>query len=192
MKKLITKNEKKSNWLIWTFSFIVFTLVVALDRVQVNVKLPFDANIFALFNALINSIIAVLLIIGVIAIQQKKVKIHKRLMLTALTLSILFLFSYLLHKIFTGETLFGDFNHDGHLSSDEITKIGSIRRLYLTILISHIILAALILPFVLFTAYRALTGDYERHKRLARITFPIWLYVAITGPIIYWMIAPFY
>ena len=113
-------------------------------------------------------------------------------MLGAIVLSVLFLVSYIAHHLLAGETKFGDIDHDGFLSQEEKLSIGSLRIVYYVILATHIPLAAIILPFILFTAYRALTGDYEKHKKLARITWPIWFYVAITGVLVYWMVNPFY
>jgi putative membrane protein len=94
--------------------------------------------------------------------------------------------------LFSGETKFGDLNHDGILSWDEKNKAGSLRYVYYAILMTHIPLAGIILPFILFTAYRALSGDYVKHKKLARITWPIWLYVAISGVAVYLLISPYY
>ena len=110
-------------------------------------------------------------------------------MVAAIILSVLFLISYICHHLFTGDTKFGDLNHDGILSADEKTLAGSARYVYYFILITHIPLAGIILPFILFTAYRALTGDYVRHKKLARITWPVWFYVAVSGVIVFLMIA---
>jgi len=119
-------------------------------------------------------------------------KLHKQLMLAALVLSVVFLVSYIAHHLLAGEAKFGDGNHDGIVSEEELQAVGSTRLIYFIILITHIFLAAIILPFILFTAYRALTAEYAVHKRLAKITWPLWLYVAVTGPIVYWMIHPYY
>ena len=113
-------------------------------------------------------------------------------MMTAMVLSILFLLSYICHHLFAGETLFGETDGIKGLSDAELAAAGSSRTIYLIILITHIPLAGLALPFILFAAYRALTGEYDKHKKLARITWPIWLYVAVTGPVVYWMISPYY
>ena len=113
-------------------------------------------------------------------------------MLTALMLSVVFLISYIAHHLLAGETKFGDINHDGILSADEKLKAGISRYIYYFILLTHIPLAAIVLPFILFTAYRALIGEYEQHKKLTRITWPIWFYVAVTGVIVYVMVSPFY
>jgi putative membrane protein len=187
-----TRNDRKANVLILSFSVIVFAAVVVLNRIKLDVNLGFDVHIFALVNALINSTVTVLLIAALMAVKKKLYKLHRNLMLLAMLLSILFLVSYICHHLFAGDTVFGDIDGDGKLSEIEKSEIGSSRTLYLIVLATHIPLAGLILPFILFTAYRALTGEYTRHKKLAKITWPIWLYVAITGVLVYWMISPYY
>lgn len=107
-------------------------------------------------------------------------------------LSILFLVSYICHHLFAGETKFGDIDHNGVLSDEEAAGVGSLRWIYYIILATHIPLAGIILPFILFTAYRALIGEWPRHRKLAKITWPVWLYVAITGVVVYLMISPYY
>ena len=113
-------------------------------------------------------------------------------MMTAMLLSILFLVSYICHHLFAGETRFGDINHDGIVTDIEKAAVGSSRIIYYIILGTHIPLAGIILPFILFSAYRALTGEFDKHKKLVRITWPIWFYVAVTGVVVYWMISPYY
>ncbi len=188
----LKKNDCLANWLIGIFSVVVFSVVVILGRVKLDVDLGFDVHVFALINAVINSIVALLLIAALIAVKQKKYSLHKQMMMAALILSILFLLSYISHHLLAGDTKFGDANHDGILSNEEKLAVGSLRIIYFIILSVHIFLAAIILPFILFTAYRALTADFTRHKKLAKITWPLWLYVAVTGPIIYWLISPYY
>ena len=172
------KNDAKARVLIITLSVIVFGAVVALGKVKLNVNLGFDEHIFAKINAAINSTVSVLLLLALIAVKNKKYLLHKRIMITAIILSCLFLVSYICHHLFTGETKFGG--------------EGSIRYIYYFILGTHIILAAVILPFILFTAYRSMIGEFARHKKLARITWPIWFYVAVTGVVVYFMISPYY
>jgi putative membrane protein len=113
-------------------------------------------------------------------------------MLTALLLSVLFLLSYICHHILAGDTIFGDTNHDGVLSAAEKSHTGGLRYFYYVILLTHIPLAGLILPFILFTAYRALIAEFPRHKKLARITWPIWFYVSVSGVLGYLLISPYY
>jgi Predicted membrane protein len=113
-------------------------------------------------------------------------------MMGALVLSVLFLVSYIAHHLLAGDTRYGDANLDGTVDAAELAAVGSMRYVYLIILLTHIFLAAIILPFILFTAYRGLTAEFPAHKKLAKITWPLWLYVAITGPVVYIMISPYY
>ena len=186
------KNDKKANWLILGFSAIVFIAVVILGRVQLKADLGFDVHIFAKANAVINSLVALSLLFALLAIKQGKQMLHRNIMLSAMVLSLLFLLSYICHHLFAGETRFGDINHDGTVDALEKAAVGNSRIIYYIILGTHIPLAGIILPFILFSAYRALTGDFARHKKLARITWPIWFYVAVTGVLVYWMISPYY
>jgi putative membrane protein len=186
------KNDKKARSIILVFSIVVFAAVMALGKTKLNVDLGFDVHLFALANALINSAVTLLLITAYIAVRSKHYLLHKKIMLTAMVLSVLFLISYICHHLFAGESRFGDINHDGLISDEEKTVTGSLRIVYYIILGTHIPLAGIILPFILFTAYRSLIGEYEKHKKLARITWPLWLYVAITGVTVYWMIRPYY
>jgi len=188
----LQKNDKQAKLLIWIVSIVVFAAVAFLSKFKLQLNLGFDVHVFALVNAIINTTVAILLIAGLIAVKQQKYELHKKIMLTAIVLSVLFLVSYICHHLFAGETKFGDLNHDGILSPDEKALAGNARMIYYIILATHIPMAAIILPFVLFTAYRALTGEYEQHKKLVRITWPLWFYVAITGVIVYWMISPYY
>ena len=186
------KNDKKARILIFTFSAIVFAAVMLLSRTKLNINLGFDVHLFAKANAIINSCVAVLLVIALVAVKSKNYTLHKNLMMTAMLLSILFLVSYICHHLFAGETRFGDTNHDGIVSDLEKAAVGSSRMIYYILLGTHIPLAGIILPFILFSAYRALTGEFDKHKKLVRITWPIWFYVAVTGVVVYWMISPYY
>jgi putative membrane protein len=188
----LQKNDKKARVIIYAVSIVVFAAVVLLSRVTLHVELGFNVHLFAKVNAIINSAVALLLIAGLAAAKQKKYELHKKIMLTAIILSVLFLLSYICHHLFAGETRFGDIDHNGIISDEEKLQAGSLRMVYYFILITHIPLAGIILPFILFTAYRALTGEYEQHKKLARITWPVWFYVAVTGVIVYLLISPYY
>jgi putative membrane protein len=190
----LTKNDSKAKWLIGIFSVIVFATVTILGKYNLagRVTLPFDIHIFAVINACVNACVALLLIAGLITIKQKKYALHKNIMMTAMVLSILFLLSYICHHLFAGETLFGETDGVKGLSNAELAAAGSSRTIYLIILITHIPLAGLALPFILFAAYRALIGEYEQHKKLVRYIWPVWFYVAITGVVVYLMISPYY
>jgi putative membrane protein len=175
----IKKNDKQARLLIGVFSFMVFAVIVSLGKLpKLDIDLGFDVHVFAIINAITNSLVAILLVLAMVAVKQKKYIRHKKLMMGAMYLSIVFLVSYIAHHLFAGETKFGG--------------TGTIRYIYFFILATHIVLAAVILPFILFTAYRGLTGEFEAHRKLAKYTWPLWLYVAVTGPIVYLMISPYY
>lgn len=174
----LQKNDIKAKWLIGVFSFVVFAVVVLLGRIKLNVDLGFNVHIFAAINAAINTAVALLLIAALVAVKQKNYLLHKKLMMTSLVLSVLFLVSYITHHLLSGETKFGG--------------EGAVKTIYYFVLSTHIFLAAIILPFILFTTYRAMIAEFPAHKKLAKITFPLWLYVAVTGPVVYCMISPYY
>lgn len=176
---LIKKNDKLAYWIIGVFSLIIFLAITALAKVKVELSLGFDPHVFAKLNAYINFSVSCLLPLGIYFAKTKKYVLHKRIMLSAILLSSVFLISYVLHHLLTESTAFPK-------------DAGSIKYFYYVVLITHIILAGIILPFILFTSYRALTAEFSTHKKLARITFPIWWYVSITGVIVYWMISPYY
>lgn len=178
LSAVIKKNDSQARILIGVVSFVVFAAVVLLSQVKLDLVLNFDVHIFAKINALLNSAVAVLLVAGLVTVLQRKYETHKRIMLVAMVLSALFLVSYIAHHLLAESTPYGG--------------TGAIRTVYYIILISHIFLAAIILPFILFTAYRALTAEFPKHRSLARITWPIWFYVAVTGVLVYWMISPYY
>ncbi len=134
----------------------------------------------------------ILLVAGLVAIKQKNYNLHKSLMMTAMIFSLLFLVTYIAHHLLAGEAKFGDANFDGVVDDAEKAVLGNTRPFYLILLGTHIVLAATSLPFILWTAYRALTSDFEAHKNLAKKVWPIWFYVAVTGPIVYLMIKQYY
>lgn len=190
----LAKNDKKAKWLIAVFSVIVFATVTVLGKYNLagQVQFPFDVHLFALANACINAGVAFLLVAGLLAVKAKHFILHKRIMLTAMILSVLFLLSYICHHLFAGETMYGETDGIYGLSDAEKSAVGSKRTIYLGILLTHIPLAGLALPFILFAAYRALSGDYDKHKKIVRIIWPVWLYVAVTGVLVYIMINPYY
>lgn len=143
-------------------------------------------------NAVLNSTTAVLLIAAFFAIKAKKIVLHRSLMLTSLALGALFLVSYILYHSSTATTIFGDIDHNGTLDPSELEQLGNSRLVYLIILLSHIALSFVVVPFVLMAFYFALSDQIDRHKKIVKFTFPIWLYVSITGVIVYLMISPYY
>ncbi|MBS1919724.1 MAG: DUF420 domain-containing protein [Bacteroidetes bacterium] len=172
------KNDRKARILILTFSIIIFICIILLGKYKLNRQPGFDVHVFALISAIINSMVVLLLLLGLLAVKLKKYLIHKRVMIASIFLSSLFLISYICHHLLAPETKFGG--------------IGAIRYVYYFILGTHILLAGIILPLILFTAYRALVGEYSKHKKMVRFTWPLWFYVAATGVIVYWMISPYY
>ena len=188
----IPKNDRKARVIIFSFSLIIFILISALGKYKLNVNLGFDEHIFAKANAVINSIVAILLLAGLYYAKTRRYNTHRNIMLTAMLLSVLFLLSYVLHHLFAGEARFGDMNHDGIVDEAEKAAAGSVRYFYYVLLSTHILLAGVVLPFILFTAYRALINENAAHRKLAKITWPVWLYVAVTGPVVYLMISPYY
>lgn len=143
-------------------------------------------------NGMMNSATTLALIAGIIFIKQNKIKYHKTAMLIAFMLGALFLISYVIYHSSAESTVFGDINGNGILEESEADSIGSTRSVYLVILITHIVLAAVVVPFVLLALYYALTDNIKKHKKIVRFAFPIWLYVSVTGVIVYLMISQYY
>lgn len=188
----LEKNDKRAYWLIGIFTVVVFVLVSILARVQLNVNVGFDVHIFAKANAVINTIVSILLVAGLLTAKQRFYTIHRNIMLSAMVLSILFLASYITHHLLSGETYYGDVNGDHILSAEERDIIGGTLWVYRVLLGTHILLAGIVLPFILLSAYRALINENARHRKIAKITWPIWFYVSVTGPIVYLMISHYY
>ena len=135
---------------------------------------------------------AVVLVVALFFIKKGQIRQHRQAIYVAMLLSLLFLLSYVAYHFTTPETLYGDANRDGILTAEEKAATGGMRTAYLVLLLSHITLAGGSLPFILFTFIRGFTFQVEQHKRMARWVFPVWLYVAITGPICYFMLMPYY
>jgi len=170
------QDEKKYNKLIVVLSIVIPLIVTVLFRVKIpNVDpLMFLPPIYATINA----ITAVVLISAFLAIKNNKITLHKRLMTFAIMLSVLFLIMYVAYHMTSDSTKFGG--------------EGILKYLYYIILITHILLSIIVIPFVLITYVRAITNNIERHKKIARITFPLWLYVAISGVLVFILISPYY
>lgn len=178
LKPVIQRNDPKARLLIGIVSVVVFVAVVALKYIAIPVDPSFNVHIFATINAYLNGSVAILLLTALIAVKMKNYSLHKRTMFAAIILSVLFLLSYIAHHALAADTVY--------------PKDAPYRTFYLIILLTHIMLAGVILPFILYTAYRALTAEFPAHKKLARITWPVWFYVACTGVIVYLMISPYY
>jgi putative membrane protein len=181
-----------------TFIIVVSILIPVVVAILFGVKLKdLGYNVAPLsylppIYATTNGITAFVLIAAVIAIKKGNRKLHERLMTTAIGLSVVFLVMYVAYHMTSVSAIFGDINHNQILDNVEKLNIGSLRIVYLLILITHIILSIAIIPLVLITYVRALAEKFDKHKKLAKITFPIWLYVAVTGVIVYVMISPYY
>jgi putative membrane protein len=158
---------------------------------KTKVNLGFNTSNLPLFHAILNSTTAILLLASLYFIKNGRIEAHKLANLTAVVLSSIFLISYVIYHSSNPSVKYGDLNHDGILSEDEKLKAGNLRYVYYFILSSHIILSGIIIPFVLFTMQRAFQDRFEDHKKLARFTWPMWFYVAVTGVIVYVMISPY-
>lgn len=169
------EESKKYNRIIVILSVVIPLVVAALFGVKLDIELPvFLPPIYAGTNA----VTAVVLIIALWAIKVKNIVLHKRLMTTAIGFSVIFLVLYVLYHMTSDSTPFGG--------------EGIIKYVYYLILISHILLSIVVIPFVLITYVRAITDDIERHKKIAKITWPLWLYVTVSGVAVYFMILPYY
>lgn len=142
--------------------------------------------------ASINGLTALFLIMGVIAIKNGNRKVHERFMTTAIACSVIFLVMYVAYHMTADSTVYGDIDGNRILDSTEEINAGSMRSIYLFILLTHIALSIIIIPLVLITYVRALANRFDKHKKIAKITFPLWLYVAVTGVVVYLMISPYY
>lgn len=142
--------------------------------------------------ASINGFTAILLVMGVTAIRKGNQKVHERLMTSAIACSVIFLVMYIAYHMTADSTVYGDIDGNKILDATEKANAGSMRSAYLVILLSHIVLSIAIIPLVLVTYVRALASRFDRHKKIAKITFPLWLYVAVTGVVVYLMISPYY
>lgn len=183
---------RRMNIAAWIITGVVLVLVGLMRRVKVPLPEGWDFSFLPPFHATVNALTAVVLLYAFYQIKQKNIKAHQQAIYVAIGLSVLFLLSYVAYHFTSPETIYGDLNHDGTLSAAELAAVGNSRTVYLVLLLSHIVLAALILPFILFTFIRAYTNQFEKHRRMARWVFPIWLYVAITGPVCYYMLMPYY
>lgn len=184
-------NENIRNRWIFIISISV-PLFVAVLFFTPSVHLQIDVSFLPKLNAIINSLVSLFLVLGFWFIKHKNRRMHKISMLSAFSLSALFLISYLVYHSAADSTIFGDINHDGVADAAEKSEAGAIRYLYYFLLLTHILLAAVILPFILITISRALSSRFDKHKKIARITFPLWLYVSVSGVLVYLLIAPYY
>jgi putative membrane protein len=176
-------------------TIVVIVLVVLLNRhlIPGPAVAPAFTPYLPMLNAVLNGTCTILLLLSLYQIKQGNITLHKRLNIITFCLSALFLASYVLfHYLMRNEIVYGDINGDGHLSEAERASAGSLRTIYLSILTPHIILAAAVLPLILLSFHRGLQMQVEKHRKLVRWAFPIWLYVTASGVVVYLMIRPYY
>ncbi len=179
MENNIALGKKLDKWAIGVSAFVLIAVVALRYMPQLGAEnFPFDIHLLPPLHAILNSLAAISLIAALYFVKQKNIKMHQKMIYAAMVLSALFLVSYVVYHAVTAPTVFGG--------------EGAIKVIYLILLITHVVLAAAILPFILFTFIRGYTMQIPAHKRLARWTFPLWLYVAVTGPICYLMLMPYY
>ena len=194
MSFLSASNEKNVKKIVYLSTIGVCSLVALLNQKFFPAPANIPSFIFKLpaLNALLNGSCSLILLVSLWAIKNKKIEFHKKLNLTAFVLSSIFLISYVTAHYFIPDTKYGDINHDGLMSLDENAAVSGIKPVYLLILLTHILLAILVLPMVLLSFYYGLSDQREKHRRLTRFSYPIWLYVTVSGVVVYLMIAPFY
>lgn len=171
----MTAEKRYKKWIV-TFSIVIPLLVAVLFGIKIPNAEPL--TFLPPIYATINGLTAVLLVVAFFAIKSGNRKLHQRLMKTCIGLSVAFLAMYMAYHMTSDSTPFGG--------------TGWVRNLYFFILISHILLSIVIIPLVLITFVRGLFGEYKRHAKIARYTFPLWLYVAVSGVVVYLMISPYY
>ncbi len=170
--------DKKVFRIIAGLSIVVVGLIVVLYSLPKAESIPEWATMLPLLNAGVNGTCSILLVASLISIRNKRIQLHRGLNITTFVLSAVFLLSYVVFHSFGVETRFPADN--------------PMRPYYLTILLTHILLAAIVLPLVLISFYLGLTGRMDKHRKVSRFTYPIWLYVTVSGVVVYWMISPYY
>lgn len=181
--------EKKYKPLVIILSIVVPVVVAILFTVKVD---GFDFGFLPPIYAGINGLTAILLVAAVIMIKKGKREIHQKLMTLAVFCSVAFLAMYVAYHMTSDSTVYGDLNHDGSRDEAEQIAVGSSLYVYTIILLSHILLSLIVMPLVMMTYLKGWANKLESHRKWAKITFPIWLYVAISGVIVYLMISPYY
>jgi putative membrane protein len=191
---LENKNDKTMKIVIWITTVVICLAVTVLQMKLFPKPEVTPAFIFKLpmLNAILNGTCSVLLIFSLLAIKKRNIPLHRKLNLTAFLLSAVFLISYVSAHYFIPDTRYGDVDHNGMLDAAESAAVSGIKPFYLVILLSHILLAVVVFPMVLLSFYYGWTDQREKHRKLTRFSYPIWLYVTITGVVVYLMISPYY
>lgn len=194
MAFLTASNEKAVKLSIWATTAVICGAVVVLNQKWIPHPDTFPDFIYKLplLNAVLNGSCSVLLIFSLLAIRKRNIERHKKLNIAAFVLSALFLISYVTAHYFIPDTRYGDLDHNGIMSPEESAAVSGIKPLYLIILLTHIFLAVVVLPLVLLSFYYGWTDQRERHRKLTRFSYPIWLYVTVSGVVVYLMISPYY
>ena len=183
---------KLLNRLVWVITAAVLLLVGLMRQGPLPVPEWWNVSFLPAFHAILNSIAAAMIIAGGIAAKGRKIDLHRKLMMAALAVSAIFLLSYVTYHFTSAETMFGDSNGDKVVSAEESAEVGATRFVYYGLLISHIAFAAISLPLILFSVVAAITNQLARHRKLVKFAYPMWLYVAVTGPICYFMLRGYY
>lgn len=183
---------KRLRLMVWIVSAVVLVLVALMrSPYKLTVAREFEENYIRRLPetmASLNVLVAALLLGGLLFIVRKNYRAHQRCMTAALVVSGIFLLCYVAYHFTVVETKFGDSNGDGVVDDWELEEWGTVRIIYLVVLFSHIAAAAVSFPMILMTFVHSWTRNFEKHRKLARKTFPLWLYVAVTGPLCYWML----
>lgn len=178
--------------LIWIVSAVVLSVVVILKVIPPPAYKPSFIYILPHVIGGINAVCSLLLILSLIFVKRKNIQAHKVTNVITFILSALFLVFYILFHLWEKDTKYGDIDHDGMVSAAELAAVGVSRIIYFVILITHILLAIVVLPLILISFLRGFSMQIERHKKIVRWAYPVWLYVAVTGVIVYLMISPYY
>lgn len=162
----------------WVLTAVVWGLVGAMQRIEAPLPEGWDLSFLPLVNAVLNSCVALLLVLALVAVRRKRADLHARCILAAVWISAAFLLCYVTYHITTGETPYGG--------------EGIARKVYYFLLISHIATAAISFPLILLALSYGFAREFDRHRRMVKWAYPLWLYVAVTGPVVYWMLRPYY
>lgn len=190
----LPENEKAIKRSIYMTTALICAAVLMLNQKWIPHPEQFPNWIYKLpaLNAVLNGSCSLLLLSSLLAIKSKKIGLHKKLNLTAFVLSALFLISYVTAHYFIPDTRYGDLNHNGIMEEAEQAAVSGSKPFYLVLLLSHIFLAVVVLPLVLLSFYYGLSDQREKHRKLVRFSYPIWLYVTISGVLVYLLISPYY
>jgi putative membrane protein len=194
MALLTVSNEKAVKWTIYSTTVLVCVLVTVLNQKLIPHPDSFPRFIYQLpmVNAFLNGTCSILLLFSLWAIKKRNIERHKKLNISAFVLSALFLISYVTAHYFIPDTRYGDIDHNGIMSPEESEAVSGIKPVYLIILLTHIFLAIVVLPMVLLSFYYGLSDQRVKHRKLTRFSYPIWLYVTVSGVVVYLMISPYY